>query len=167
MNDNINILNYASYSQTAQYVDIMSSNGFLSLITRPSKVTAASATLIDNIFTNNRGDINHSVWCLFVTDISDHFPVFHIAKHMEIKENHAYVYKRLYRSWYKEQFCHAMGNVRWHEISRAIATQQAVDTFTSTWLKCTISISLKLELKGNITTKSHGCLKVWKVPSNK
>ena len=39
--------------------------------------------------------------------------------------------------------------------------------FTNTWLKCTISISLKLESKGNITTKSHGCLKVWKIPSNK
>ena len=56
---NINILNYASHVQTAQFVDMMSSNGFLPLITRPSRVTATSATLIDNIFTNNIGDINH------------------------------------------------------------------------------------------------------------
>ena len=92
---NINILNYASHAQTAQFVDMTSSNGFLPLITSLSRVTATSATLIDNIFTNNIGDINHFVQELFITDISDHFPVFHIAKQMEIKENDAYVYKRL------------------------------------------------------------------------
>ena len=49
-------------------------------------MTATSATLIDNIFTNNIDDINHSVQGLFITDISDYFLVFHIAKQMEIKE---------------------------------------------------------------------------------
>ena len=54
-------------------------------------MTATSATLIDNTFTNNIGDINHSVQGLFITDISDHLPVFHNAKQMEIKENDTYV----------------------------------------------------------------------------
>ena len=49
-------------------------------------VTPTSVTLIDNIFTNNIADINHSVHGLFITDLSDHFPVFHIAKQMEMKE---------------------------------------------------------------------------------
>ena len=84
---NINILNYANYAQNAQFVDMMSSYVFLPLITRPSRVTATSATLIDNIFTKNIGDIHHSVQGLFITDISDYFLVFHIAKQMEIKEN--------------------------------------------------------------------------------
>ena len=126
---NINILNYASHVQTAQFVDMMSSNGFLPLITRPSRVTATSATLIDNIFTNNIGDKNHSVQGLFITDISDHFSVFHIAKQMEIKENDTYVYKRLYSSRNRENFCLAMSNMRWDEISRATDTQQAFDKF--------------------------------------
>ena len=84
---NFDILNYASHVQTAQFVDMLSSNGFLPLITRPS-----SATLIDNIFTNNIGDMNYSIQGLFITDISDHFPVFHIAKQMEIEEKDAYIY---------------------------------------------------------------------------
>ena len=126
---NIDILNYASHVHTAQFVDMMSSNGFLPLITRPSRVTATSATLIDNIFTNDIGDINHSVQGLFITDISDHFPVFHIAKQMEIEEKDAYIYKRLYGSQNKDNFCHAMSNISWDEISRATDTQQAFDTF--------------------------------------
>ena len=43
--------------------------------------------MIDNIFTHNIGDMNNSVQGLFITDISDHFPVFHITRQMEIKEN--------------------------------------------------------------------------------
>ena len=58
---NINILKYESHAQISQFVDVMSSNGVLPLITRPSRVTATSATSIDNIFTNNIGDINNSV----------------------------------------------------------------------------------------------------------
>ena len=75
---------------------MMSSNGFLPLITRPSRLTATSATLIDNICTNDIGDINHSVQGVFITDISDHFPVFHIAKQMEIEEKDAYTYIYIY-----------------------------------------------------------------------
>ena len=117
---NINILNYTSHVQTAQFVV---KQWFLPLISRPS------ATLIDNIFTNNIGDINHSVQGLFITDISDHFPVFHIAKQMEIKENDAHVYKKLYRSRNKDNFCLAMSKIGWDEINRATDTQQAFDTF--------------------------------------
>ena len=126
---NINIFNYESHAQTAQFVDMMSSNGFLSLITCPSRVTATSATLIDNIFTNNIGDINNSVQGLFITDISDHFPVFLIARQMEIKEKGTYIFKRLYSFLNIENFCQAMSNISWDEISRTRDTQQAFDTF--------------------------------------
>ena len=122
-------LNYESHAQTAQFVDMMSSNGFLPLITRPSRVTATSATLIDNIFTNNIGDINNYVQGLFITDISDHFPVFHIGRQMEIKEKDTYIFKRLYSFQNKENFCQAMSNISWDEISRSRDTQQAFDTF--------------------------------------
>ena len=93
---NIYILNYESHAQTVPFIDMMSSNSFLPLITRPSRVPATSTTLIDNIFTNNIGDINNSVQGLFITDISDHFPVFHIARQMEIKEKDTYIFKRMY-----------------------------------------------------------------------
>ena len=49
---NINIMNYETHSLTGEFVDVMSSNSFMPLITRPTRVIATSATLIDNIFTN-------------------------------------------------------------------------------------------------------------------
>ena len=126
---NINILNYESHAQTAQFVDLISSNVYFPLITRPSRVTATSATLIDNIFTNNIGDIINSVQGLFITDISDHFPVFHIARQMEIKKKDTCIFKRLYSFQNKANFCQAMSNISWDEISRSRDTQQAFDTF--------------------------------------
>ena len=47
---NINLLNYDQHVPTGEFVDMLSSNGFLPLITRPTRVTPTSATLIDNIF---------------------------------------------------------------------------------------------------------------------
>ena len=83
---NINILKYSSHVHTAQFVDMMSSSGFLPLITRPTRVTATSATLIDNIFTNNLMDISHPLQGLFITDVSDHFPIFHVSRPMQMSD---------------------------------------------------------------------------------
>ena len=49
---NIDLLNIESHGPTSDYNDTMYSNGFIPLITRPTRITNSSATLIDNIFTN-------------------------------------------------------------------------------------------------------------------
>ena len=48
------------------------------MITKPTRITAHSATLIDNIFTNNTAvssKLNGSI----ISDISDHLPIFSIV----------------------------------------------------------------------------------------
>ena len=50
---NLNLLNDHSHQRTGEFLDIMYSNMFFPLITRPTRITSSSATLIDNIFTNN------------------------------------------------------------------------------------------------------------------
>ena len=47
---------------------------FFPLITRPTRITSNTATLIDNIFTSNLN--NFSVSGLMFCDISDHLPIF-------------------------------------------------------------------------------------------
>ena len=75
---NINILNYDVHPQTAEFVDLLYSYSFFPLINRPTRVTQSTATVIDNIFTNNLTCTEKSFQGLFVTDISDHYPIFHI-----------------------------------------------------------------------------------------
>ena len=56
----------------------MYSNMLFPLIMRPTRITSNTATLIDNIFTNN---LNHVMFNgLLFTDISDHLPVFSISR---------------------------------------------------------------------------------------
>ena len=123
-----NILNYSSHVHSAQFVDMVQSSGFLHLITRPTRVTATSATLIDNIFTNNLMDISHSLQGLFITDVSDHFPIFPVSRQMQMSDVDVYMYKRLF-SLKKKELYHAVSTTNWEKIDRATDTQQAIDPF--------------------------------------
>ena len=49
---NIDILKSDSYTATADFMDIIYRNYFLPSINRPTRITATTVTIIDNIFTN-------------------------------------------------------------------------------------------------------------------
>ena len=51
------------------------SAGFIPTITRPTRITHDSATLIDNIYVKCKQLGNNIVSCILTADISDHFPV--------------------------------------------------------------------------------------------
>ena len=50
---NINILNSQSHQPTNEFINLMLSNSLYPLISKPTRITSSTATLIDNIFTNN------------------------------------------------------------------------------------------------------------------
>ena len=47
---------------------------------KPTRITKSTATLIDNLFTNNLSKTEHLNGILF-NDISDHLPIFTITGH--------------------------------------------------------------------------------------
>ena len=81
---NLIILNYDTHDTTAEFIDILYSHAILPLINRPTRVTQSSATAIDNIFTNDIDAIENGCHGILVTDINDHFLIFHIGN-QEIK----------------------------------------------------------------------------------
>ena len=81
---NINILNSETHQGSNEFVNMMSSYAFVPLISRPARVTADTATLIDNIFTNNIVNFGYSLNGVLVSDISDHYPVFHINRECKL-----------------------------------------------------------------------------------
>ena len=74
---NLDLLKDDSHSVTAQFIESLFAFGFLPMITKPIRITAHSATLIDNIFTNNTTVSSKSG--LIISDISDHLPIFSIV----------------------------------------------------------------------------------------
>ena len=73
---NLNLINFQTHNPTGEFLDDMYSHMFFPLITRPSRITSHTATLIHNIFSNLLD--GHLVNGLLFTDISDHLPVFAI-----------------------------------------------------------------------------------------
>ncbi len=71
---NINLLNFETHAKTNDYLDGIFSHGFLPVISRPTRISASSATLLDHMYTN---DIISSYQSgIIITDVADHFATF-------------------------------------------------------------------------------------------
>ena len=80
---NIDLLNSHNHKPTEEFINTMYSLSLFPRITRPSRITHNSATLIDDIFTNilNNNTISGSI----IQHISDHLPVFVVSDNFYIK----------------------------------------------------------------------------------
>lgn len=76
---NIDLLKYECCNFSNIFFNQLSSSGFMPLITKPTRITKSTATLIDNIFTNNANKTGHQSGIL-LNDISDHLPIFTITE---------------------------------------------------------------------------------------
>ena len=66
------IIKYIQHEQTDTFVNKKFSLGYKPLINKPTRITAYSSTLINNIFTNEL-DLKHIY--VVIADISDHLPI--------------------------------------------------------------------------------------------
>jgi len=73
---NIDLLKFETHEKTHNFLEDFFSNGFIPLITKPTRVYRNSATLIDHIFTNNLKMSHESG--IILTDIADHFGTYTI-----------------------------------------------------------------------------------------
>ena len=71
---NLNLLNISVHEPTEKYYNMLLSNSFKPIITKPTRITDKSQTIIDHIWTNDlRTDISPKGY-IYITDISDHMP---------------------------------------------------------------------------------------------
>ena len=75
---NIDLLKNGEHVGTTKFIDAMYSIGLYPLIDKPSRITQYSASLIDNIFTNEL--TNQIISGLLINDISDHLPIFYLTR---------------------------------------------------------------------------------------
>ncbi len=75
---NIDLLKSESCDYANQFVEQLFTSSFFPLITKATRITHHTATLIDNIFTNNLENLNSSLNSIIYSDISDHLPIVHM-----------------------------------------------------------------------------------------
>ena len=128
---NINLLNVDSHNLTADFNDTIYSYGLIPLITRPTRVTETSATLIDNIFTNKSISCEKSMYGILVSDISDHYPIFCVETILKSKSINVPFLKRDFSEKNKMKFLDVMSGLDWEDIYSAANTQCAFSLFHS------------------------------------
>ena len=76
---NIKLTNYGSHTETQDYIDAMFQHSFIPL-EKPTRVTTTTATVIDNIYSNDIFGTNYQSHGIIYTGISDHLPIVLLTK---------------------------------------------------------------------------------------
>lgn len=136
---NINLLNVDNHCQTSEFLDGLFSNLLCPMINRPTRITSYTASLIDNIFTNNFD--GHMVNGLLFADISDHLPIFSI-----MMDDEYYTQNRITQTYRDksiknvEKFKDKLANCDWFNTigqnNPTNAYSTFIDKFTSIYNEC-------------------------------
>ena len=96
MDHNLDLLKYSKHRPTCDFVCLNENVNLVPSITRPTRITSSSATLIDNIFVNS--DFVRSLKSqILINDISDHLPICTVIENVNIgvKEKRKIVTRKL------------------------------------------------------------------------
>ena len=81
---NIDLIKTDSSQESKSFSEMMNSPAMFPLINKPTRITTRTATLIDNIFTN---EIKYTVDSgIIIDDLSDHLPIFALCD-FEVERN--------------------------------------------------------------------------------
>ena len=73
---NINLLNVATHQKTNDFIDNVIAQGFIPNISKPTRITSTTATLIDHLYSNHTHTEYDSG--IIIADMTDHFGIFHL-----------------------------------------------------------------------------------------
>ena len=124
---NLNLMNHQCHSVTGEFLDALYSNMFFPLITRLTRITCHSATLIDNIFVNQFFDRSRSG--LFFTDISDHLPIFSIHFNTSISASNETVFIRDVNQVNTTKFLSHLERIDWSQYATFDDPNNAYNSF--------------------------------------
>ena len=112
---NIDLLKIESNVKYKDFYDLMSSFGLIPKIIQPTRITKKTATIIDDIFTNNL-TVNTTSGNL-LTDFSDHFAQFVSIERKKIDYKSINIYKRDYSGFVEENFKNDISNQNFNDNS--------------------------------------------------
>lgn len=146
---NLDLMKNESHNPTKMFLDNLYAAGHFPLITKPTRITTKSYSLIDNIFSN---ELNVNIKSgILVTDISDHLPIFAIT---EIGQKHIAPSEivRNVRKFTESNICNMrneLHNTDWKDLFLCNDVNDTYDIFVSTFVEildrcCPIS---KMKLK--------------------
>ena len=132
---NLDLFKHETHTLTGDFLNTLLSNSFLPLINRPARVTSSTSTLIDNIFTNNYHRMETPEQGLFLSNLSDHYPIFHMDSIKTPSYENSQRIKRLVNDKTINNFIDAIKKEEWGTIFQSQDPQEAYTLFSNTLKK--------------------------------
>jgi len=128
---NLDALKYGSNQQVTSYIDSLFTSGFIQTITKPTRCTNHSATLIDHAITN----ITQTTYTshILTSKISDHFPFItftEITSPRLKKKTHTF---RNFSTDNINSFNQALLNMSWQNVTSSPCSDTAFNAFDETF----------------------------------
>ena len=126
-------MNSDKHTPTQEFLDVMYAHSLFPYISKPTRVTKTSATIIDHILTNNFDSHSHHKQGIICSSISDHFSVFHIAtdtrEHENANSSLPPVLKRNITQRNIQKFINDIRNISWQDVEEVNDVQIAYNLF--------------------------------------
>lgn len=166
---NIDLLKVNNEKSIKDFIDSMLSNNLYPLITRPTRVTVRSTTLIDNIFTNIIN--NEIISGILVSDISDHFPVFMVYNvNCKTSKENNYSYSRIKTEQtltdLKNDLAHYNWDFIYDELDINIAYNSFLEVFITLYYKHCPKRKLRKKNDSSVPWMTKGLLNACKKKNN-
>ena len=128
---NIDFFRYGFHEPTSAMLDTIYACNAVPLITKPTRVTETTATLIDHILTNNINIASDHLQGILCTDISDHYAILHIAGNITYDETNfpGVLLIRDIRQGNINKFINEIQLVAWDSVTNKADTQAAYNGF--------------------------------------
>ena len=127
---NLNVLDNKKNEKVTKFLNLTFEYGFIPVINKATRATKNTATTIDHIITNSllHRTINTGILKL---NISDHFPIFLIAKTEKkmTPEGKVQITKRLINNKTKKKFKNALQEITWDDAINSKQTDSAYEAF--------------------------------------
>lgn len=132
---NIDLLKVDTDRPSRDYLNLIYSHSYTPTIIKPTRITPSSATLIDNILTNNQVTVNSVI---LVTDITDHLPTIlsttiNLQKKKVPKKEQSY--KRSHTDCNINYFKQKLSKVNWNEKLNGVNVDEDYNVFNETFTK--------------------------------
>jgi hypothetical protein len=124
---NFDILKFNTSDYISEYVNNFFMHGFLQIITKPTRCTSTTATLLDHVLTNDSQLMYKS--CILISKISDHFPIVTFCN-SEKPQRPQYIETRFINDANVQRFKNDLSNVNWNSLYDCHETQLAYNIFS-------------------------------------
>ena len=159
---NIDVLKVNIHAKTNEFVNDVISQGFLPKITRPTRITPHSATLIDHIYyaNDNRPTSQNSTSRIIITDVADHFGTFHIVNKCQQPPVQKYSQIRQMKTDNVLRFNNILANADYSSVLLSDCPNYAYHTFMEIYTNACPVKSIKTP-KRYILNTNHGLQMVY------